>query len=102
MKTYSSKQSCTLFDDTAIARKNDTITSHRAADKMNRANAVRGHKAKIMAVLDQATQPLNSSEIALKAGLTFMAVNRRMGELDLQGKVGSDGIRNGQRCWSAI
>ena len=101
MKTYSSKQSGTLFD-TAVARKKDPVTSHAAADLMNKADAVRGHKAKIMAVLDQATQPLNSSEIALKARLTFMAVNRRMGELDLQGKVDSDGIRDGQRCWSAI
>ena len=90
-----------LFD-TAKARKKDPVTSHAAADRMNKADAVRGHKARIMAVLDQAMQPLNSSEIALKAGLTFMAVNRRMGELDLQNKVKSDGIRDGQRCWSAV
>ena len=90
-----------LFD-VAKARKDDAITSHRAADKMNKTDAVRGHKARIMAVLDQATQPLNSSEIALKAGLTFMQVNRRCGELQKQGKIGSDGIRGGQRCWSVI
>ena len=101
MRNYSPAQSGTLFN-TAVARVKDPVTSHAAADRMNKADAVRGHKAKIMAVLGQATQPLNSSEIALKAGLSFMQVNRRCGELKAQGKIDTDGIRDNQRCWSAL
>ncbi len=90
-----------LFD-TAVARKNDPITSHAAADAVNQAGLIPNHHARIMAVLDQAVEPLTPRAIACKSGLTYHQVQRRIGELQKKGKIGSDGIRDGCRCWSAI
>jgi hypothetical protein len=101
MDRYSKKQSFPLLE-IAKARSKDPQTSHAAADLANKLGLLKSHKAKILAVLEYATQPLTSSEIALKAGLRFMQVNRRCGELEGQNKIKSDGIRDGQRVWGLI
>lgn len=88
--------------DIAVARSNDPLTSHRAADAMNRVGLVQNHHAKILAVLSQAVQNLTPKEIAYKSGLEYHQVQRRMKELEGKGAVGWDGIRDGQRCWGII
>lgn len=100
MKTYSPKQS-SLFD-TAVARKNDPVTSHAAADAVNETNMLSQHHQVILEVLRHSGESLTPREIADRCYLTYYQVQRRMKELEGKGLVGWDGKRDGQRVWRLI
>lgn len=94
----------TAYTPTHAARATDPATSHQAAQA---ATSFAGthceciHKA-------LAGGPLSAKEISLTTGLTVVQVDRRLPELERQGKtqvVNLDGIdltRDGYRVWRAL
>ena len=68
------------------------LTSLKANQKADKTGLKLNHKRKILKALDM---PLNGKEIALKSGLDYHSVMRRMLELQNENKVIVDGVKNG-------
>lgn len=82
--------------DPVRARKRDPETSQRAG--RNARQFAAGHFALILDALSQG--PGTAKEIALRSGLDYVAVARRMNELQQAGKVALTGEeRDGCREW---
>lgn len=79
------------------ARRSDPVTSQRAAAKVDRFAG--GHFAKIIAALSE-LRTGTYREIAFEAGLEPVAVARRLRELEIAGKIGRIGERDGFTVWT--
>lgn len=77
------------------ARKRDPLTSHRAAAKVN--EFAESHRSRILAAM---TEPVTPREIAERTGMDYVAVQRRMKEIQTLGLAELTGEqRDGCRVW---
>lgn len=89
-------QQLALSFEPVRARRRDPETSQRAG--RNARQFAAGHFALILDAL--AVGPGTAKEIALRASLEYVAVNRRMNELQQAGRVVTTGVvRDGCREW---
>ena len=73
---------------TAIrARATDPLTSHLAAEYVERTKLAEVQKARVMRALRTAGRPVTSMELAAHSGIDRYAVARRLPELERQGAV---------------
>lgn len=83
-------------EEPARSRRNDPATSQRAASKVRQFET--GHFSLILDAL--IGNPGTAKEIAQRSGLDYVAVARRMNELQQAGKVYLSGeVRDGCREW---
>lgn len=91
-----------------LARSSDPITSHLAAEGAIRFR--QSHAQRILSALQDliAGDGMTAKQIARSTGLTVVQVDRRLPELQRDGKArvvqlgGSDRVVNGFRVWEAV